>query len=169
MPGFWQRLPVEKNLQERFVRETGDDFPGRVAHAHDLLPIFRRGWRSDRRADRDGDASGARQPRAVPQHAPRSVESDGHDLPLRRDGRFERAEMKWTHAGLRGEGSFRKNKNGFAAPQGVLNLFRLLQSRAADLRGETRNGRACEGTFRKTAWTSLRLWRRNGNPCRAPP
>jgi hypothetical protein len=33
--------PPKKNLQERFVRETGDDFPRRIAHAHDLLPIFR--------------------------------------------------------------------------------------------------------------------------------
>ena len=29
--------PIEKNLQERFARETGDDFPGRVAHAHDFV------------------------------------------------------------------------------------------------------------------------------------
>ncbi len=39
---FWgSGCPPKKNLQERFARETGDDFPGRVAHTHDLLPIFR--------------------------------------------------------------------------------------------------------------------------------
>src|SRR5579872_141284 len=92
--------PIEKNLQERFARETGDDFPGRVAHAHDLLPIFRRRRRSDGRADRDGDVSATRKPGAVPQRAPCPVESDGHDHALRRDRRLERAEMKRTHAGL---------------------------------------------------------------------
>src|SRR5229473_2177965 len=35
--------------------------------------------------------------------------------------------MKRTQAGLRGEGSFRKNKNGFTAAQSFLNLLRLLQ------------------------------------------
>jgi hypothetical protein len=128
-PFLGSGCPLIKNLQERFARKTGDDPASRVAHAHDLLPIFRRGGRRDRWADGNGDASGARKPGAVPQRAPRSCQSDGHDLPLRRDGRLERAEMKWTNAGLRAEGSLWKNKNGFAAPEGALNLFRLLQPR----------------------------------------
>ena len=66
----------------------------------------------------------------VPSRSARRVPSTGYDLALRGDGRFECAEMKWTHPGLRAESSFRKNENGFAAPQGILNLFRLLQSRA---------------------------------------
>jgi hypothetical protein len=30
-----------ENLQERFASESGDNLPRGIAHAHDLLPIFR--------------------------------------------------------------------------------------------------------------------------------
>jgi hypothetical protein len=40
-PHFSGGCPRKKNLKERLARETRDDFAGRVAHANDLLPIFR--------------------------------------------------------------------------------------------------------------------------------
>src|SRR5579862_5121072 len=121
--------PLKKILKEGFARVTGDDFAGGIAHPHDLLPILRRVRRSNRRADGDGDPSASREPSAVAQRAPDSIERDRHDFPLRCDSGFERAEMKWTHAGLRSKSSLRKYEYRFAAPQGFFDLFRLLQSR----------------------------------------
>src|SRR5580693_147578 len=112
------------------MRETRNHFTCSVTHAHDLLPVIHR-WRwRDCRANCNCDASGTREPGAVTQHLPRSIERDGHDFTLRRDGGFERAEMKRAHAGLRRESSLRKNEDGFAAPHGFLDLLRLMQSRA---------------------------------------
>src|ERR1019366_7818693 len=62
--------------------------------------------------------------------AARAIEGHGHDLPPGRDGRFGRAELEWPHAGLRGESSFGEDEHGFAAAQRLLDLVRLLQSRA---------------------------------------
>src|ERR1700690_3528309 len=130
MQASGKRSPGSLYLKEGFSCIAGDDFAGGVAQADDFVPIVTGGRIGrDERAESNCDAAGAREARLIAQDLARAANRNGTNRPLHIHRSFERAELKGSNSGERGESSFGIHRHGFSAPQRFLYIFGLTDAR----------------------------------------